>query len=82
MVYISFKSEVTKALSRTRGLYQHWQQLTVDGVSFSKDEAQKTTAELRNSIRSIEWDLEDLEDTIGNTIVAVSSKEIDYCGYP
>jgi hypothetical protein len=32
---------------------------------FSKDEVQKTTAELRNSIRSIEWDLEDLEDTIG-----------------
>lgn len=58
------KDEVTKALNRTRGLYQHWQQLRREGVVFSKDEVQKTTAELKNSIRSIEWDLEDLEDTI------------------
>lgn len=27
-------------------------------------EAEWTTTELRNSLRSIEWDLEDLEDTI------------------
>jgi syntaxin 6 len=58
-------SEVTKALNRTRGLYQHWQNLRKEGIVFTKDEVQKTTAELRNSIRSIEWDLEDLEDTIG-----------------
>ncbi|EFX69800.1 hypothetical protein DAPPUDRAFT_113324 [Daphnia pulex] len=58
------KDEVTKALNRTRGLYQHWQHLRKEGIVFSKDEVQKTTAELRNSIRSIEWDLEDLEDTI------------------
>jgi len=49
-------------------LYQHWQQFRRDGITFSKDEAQKTTAELRNSIRSIEWDLEDLEDTIGELL--------------
>jgi len=54
------KDEVTKALNRTRGLYQLWLQQQ-QGVTFSKDDK---TADLRNSIRSIEWDLEDLEDTI------------------
>jgi len=58
------KDEVTKALNRTRGLYQHWQELKREGISFTADDLQKTSAELRNSIRSIEWDLEDLEDTI------------------
>ncbi|KAI9550739.1 hypothetical protein GHT06_001724 [Daphnia sinensis] len=58
------KDEVTKALNRTRGLYHHWEQLHREGIVFSKDDLQKTTAELKNSIRSIEWDLEDLEDTI------------------
>lgn len=29
-----------------------------------KDEFEWTTTELRNSLRSIEWDLEDLDDTI------------------
>lgn len=56
---------MTKALNRTRGLYQHWQELKREGISFTADDLQKTSAELRNSIRSIEWDLEDLEDTIG-----------------
>ena len=56
---------MTKALNRTRGLYQHWQELKREGIAFSADDLQKTSAELRNSIRSIEWDLEDLEDTIG-----------------
>lgn len=57
---------MNKALIRTRGLYQRWQHLQREGVTFSRDEILKTTTELKNSIRSIEWDLEDLEDTIGN----------------
>ncbi|XP_067662610.1 syntaxin-6-like isoform X2 [Haliotis asinina] len=31
----------------------------------SKEELEWTTNELRNSLRSIEWDLEDLEETVG-----------------
>jgi len=61
------KDEVTKALNRTRGLYQRWKELRREEVVFvsNKDEnLQRITTELRNSIRSIEWDLEDLEDTI------------------
>jgi Syntaxin 6, N-terminal len=55
-------------LNRTRGLYQRWKELRREEVVFvsNKDEnLQRITTELRNSIRSIEWDLEDLEDTIG-----------------
>ncbi|XP_034127255.1 syntaxin-6 isoform X1 [Drosophila guanche] len=54
------KDEVFKALNKTRGLYLRWRELGEDGGA----EVEWTTTELRNSLRSIEWDLEDLEDTI------------------
>lgn len=53
-------SEVFKALNKTRGLYLRWRELGENGGA----EVEWTTTELRNSLRSIEWDLEDLEDTI------------------
>ena len=60
-----FFSEVCKALNKTRGLYRRWLELQDDTAnSVSKDELEWTTTELRNALRSIEWDLEDLEDTI------------------
>ncbi|XP_017836137.1 syntaxin-6 [Drosophila busckii] len=54
------KDEVFKALNKTRGLFLRWRELGENGGS----EVEWTTTELRNSLRSIEWDLEDLEDTI------------------
>ncbi|XP_023171512.1 syntaxin-6 [Drosophila hydei] len=54
------KDEVFKALNKTRGLYLRWRELGENGGA----EVEWTTTELRNSLRSIEWDLEDLEDTI------------------
>ncbi|KAF2361181.1 Syntaxin 6 N-terminal [Trinorchestia longiramus] len=80
------KDEVSKALSKTRTLFQRWQKLCSSAEvkslgrssSFSsgasllvgtpvspKEELDWTCTELRNSLRSIEWDLEDLEETIG-----------------
>lgn len=50
-----------KALNKTRGLFLRWREL---GENCSSAETEWTTNELRNSLRSIEWDLEDLEDTI------------------
>lgn len=47
-------------MNKTRGLYLRWRDLGESGGA----EAEWTTTELRNSLRSIEWDLEDLEDTI------------------
>ncbi|XP_066962965.1 syntaxin-6 isoform X3 [Macrobrachium rosenbergii] len=64
------KDEVCKALNKTRGLYQRWGELQEDGgtpvvVTTSREELEWTNTELRNALRSIEWDLEDLEETIG-----------------
>ncbi|XP_069779299.1 syntaxin-6-like [Narcine bancroftii] len=57
--------EVQKAVNTTRGLYQRWCELLQNTYSVSKEEYDWTTNELRNSLRSIEWDLEDLDETIG-----------------
>ncbi|KAL5285968.1 STX6 family protein [Megaselia abdita] len=54
------KDEVFKALNKTRGLYLRYVG-ELDGGAIETD---WTTTELKNSLRSIEWDLEDLEDTI------------------
>ena len=67
MLFINI-SEVTKALNRTRVLYKSWNDQNRQEITFSKDNIQHTLTDLRSSIRSIEWDLEDLEDTIGIAI--------------
>ncbi|XP_078090909.1 syntaxin-10 [Mustelus asterias] len=59
------KGEVQKAVNTAWGLYQRWCELLQDTHSISKEEHDWTTNELRNSLRSIEWDLEDLDETIG-----------------
>ncbi|XP_064085870.1 syntaxin-6-like isoform X1 [Macrobrachium nipponense] len=70
LIYFGSKNEVCKALNKTRGLYQRWGELQEDGgtpvvVTTSREELEWTNTELRNALRSIEWDLEDLEETIG-----------------
>ncbi|KAH1175282.1 hypothetical protein KIL84_021696, partial [Mauremys mutica] len=56
--------EVQKAVNTARGLYERWCELLQETHVVSTEEFDWTTNELRNSLRSIEWDLEDLE-TIG-----------------
>ncbi|KAJ8922218.1 hypothetical protein NQ315_004155 [Exocentrus adspersus] len=58
------KDEVFRALNKTRGLYLRWIEIQDDSLCITKDEIECTNTELKNSLRSIEWDLEDLEDTI------------------
>ncbi|XP_018406878.1 PREDICTED: syntaxin-6 isoform X2 [Cyphomyrmex costatus] len=72
------KDEVCKALNKNRGLYGRWSELqnvaitSPTGIPLSgsataisrTDELDWTTTELRKALRSIEWDLDDLEDTI------------------
>ncbi|XP_039738708.1 syntaxin-10 isoform X4 [Pteropus medius] len=59
------RGEVQKAVNTARGLYQRWCELLQEGASVGREELDWTTNELRNGLRSIEWDLEDLEETIG-----------------
>ncbi|KAK6628982.1 Syntaxin-6 [Polyplax serrata] len=59
------KDEVNKALNKTCNLYGRWLELQdPNGLDPVRDELDWTSTELRNALRSIEWDLEDLEDTI------------------
>ncbi|KAK2906906.1 hypothetical protein Q8A67_005891 [Cirrhinus molitorella] len=58
------KGEVQKAVNTAQGLHQRWMELLQDAGGASKEEVDWTTNELRNSLRSIEWDLEDLDETI------------------
>lgn len=53
-----------KALNKTRGLYLRWQEISKAPTIPNSPEVEWTSTELRNALRSIEWDLEDLEDTI------------------
>jgi len=57
-------SEVLKATETASALYHRWQELVGENASVSKEDLSWTTNELRNCLRSIEWDLEDLEETI------------------
>jgi len=79
LINLNCFSEVCKALNKNRGLYGRWSELQnvavaspTGGVPLSgsataisrTDELDWTTTELRKALRSIEWDLDDLEDTI------------------
>eukprot|EP00123_Amoebidium_parasiticum_P012339 comp21290_c1_seq1/m.29071 comp21290_c1_seq1/g.29071 ORF comp21290_c1_seq1/g.29071 comp21290_c1_seq1/m.29071 type:complete len:253 (-) comp21290_c1_seq1:57-815(-) len=58
------KDEVEQAVSSAKKLFVRWQELYDNPKTFSNEEYEWTSNELRNSVRSIEWDLEDLDDTI------------------
>lgn len=57
-------SEVQKAVNAAQSLHHRWSELLQEGGGASREEVDWTTNELRNSLRSIEWDLEDLDETI------------------
>lgn len=46
-------------------LYRRWQDLLNNSNTAGKEEFNWTTNEIKNNVRSVEWDLEDLEETIG-----------------
>ena len=53
-----------KSVSNCRNLQQQWYNI-LNGVTPAKrDDYDRISNELKNSIRSIEWDLEDLDETI------------------
>ncbi|TRY63297.1 hypothetical protein TCAL_00837 [Tigriopus californicus] len=58
------KDEVLRALIKTRQLYEHWCSVDEGREIQSIEEQEWSATELRNALRSIEWDLEDLDDTV------------------
>lgn len=61
---IQTSSEVDRSLNKARNLYEQWSDLQPEVAPNSRDEFDSITIELRNSLRSIEWDLEDLEEAL------------------
>ena len=51
-------------MNNVKELYEKWNSLLNNPAMVGREEYNLTTSELKNSIRSIEWDLEDLEETI------------------
>ncbi|XP_028407811.1 syntaxin-6-like [Dendronephthya gigantea] len=58
------KGEVQKSMNNLSELHEKWKSLLNNPAMVGREEYNLTTSELRNNIRSIEWDLEDLEETI------------------
>jgi len=58
--FIVVKEEVCKALCRTRELFHHWS----ENCQGSNEVSEWVASQLRNGLRSLEWDLDDLEATL------------------
>ncbi|KFZ59688.1 Syntaxin-6, partial [Podiceps cristatus] len=67
---------VQKAVNTAQGLFQRWTELLQDPSIATREEIDWTTNELRNNLRSIEWDLEDLDETINILSVVLWSLRI------
>jgi len=60
--YFAVKEEVEHSLTVVVDLHKRWAELAVDHKR--GDEFEWTSSELLSGLRSIEWDLQDLEDTV------------------
>ncbi|GAB1285560.1 Syntaxin-6 [Apodemus speciosus] len=70
------KGEVQKAVNTAQGLFQRWTELLQGPSAATREEIDWTTNELRNNLRSIEWDLEDLDETITDMKDQMSSSSV------
>jgi len=59
------KEEVQQSVSGITTLYERWQELLKNTNVAQNDEYKWTVNQLKTGIKSIEWDLQDLEETIG-----------------
>ena len=60
--YFAVKEEVEHSVSVVQQLHERWRELLASGKK--SDEFEWTASELLSGLRSIEWDLQDLEDTV------------------
>ena len=52
------------SLTSAKALYQRWQELAEISGSGDTEEFDWTTKELRTNLKGIEWDLQDLDETV------------------
>lgn len=65
----STHSDVRESLANAQQLYSQWCMLLEDQTDL--DKVQTASTDLRSCIKSIEWDLQDLEETISECCVMV-----------
>ena len=68
--FFAVKEEVEHSITVVNQLFEKWQELRSDQKK--ADECEWTSSELLSGLRSIEWDLQDLEDTVS---IVESSRE-------
>lgn len=64
--FITVQNEIVNSIDKTRTAYKTWLEYRIQSSKEDKDlknEFDEKTLELRNQIRSLEWDIEDLEET-------------------
>ena len=62
-------SDVRESLAKAQQLYSQWCMLLEDQTDL--DKVQTASTDLRSCIKSIEWDLQDLEETISQCLVSI-----------
>eukprot|EP00038_Savillea_parva_P008851 m.179610 g.179610 ORF g.179610 m.179610 type:complete len:250 (+) comp14804_c0_seq1:347-1096(+) len=63
--WTSVKEEVVVSMAQARELFGRWQELAAEiGPTSDLDEFEWTTKELKKSLKSIGWDLVDLDETV------------------
>lgn len=70
-------SEVRQSLSNAQDQYSQWSMLLDSETEI--DKVQGVASELKNCIKSIEWDLEDLEQTISILYTYVCAGYVCMC---
>ena len=73
---IQTTSEVVQSLNKARNLYEQWSDVQPSIAPNAREEFDTITTELRNALRSIEWDLEDLEEAV--TLVVNNPKKFKF----
>ena len=56
--------EVNRAVEKCHELHREWQKIINEEIMTNHYDYDKICKDLRNNIRNVEWDLEDLEETI------------------
>jgi len=59
------KEEVLQSVQGVSALYERWKDLLNNTNTASNEEFKWTTNELKTGLRSIDWDITDLEETVG-----------------
>jgi len=59
------KEEVQQSVQGVTALYERWQDLLNNTNTATNEEFKWTTNELKTGLRSIDWDVTDLEETVG-----------------